>query len=95
MAVYVDDERILWRGKQWCHLVADSLTELHDFARRLGLRQSWFQGRSVYPHYDVTVSVRDKALALGASMGDRSTIITCAKQLKAELYEKTIAMPQS
>lgn len=46
---------------------------------------AWFQERSVYPHYDVTVSVRDKALTLGASMGDRGTIITCAKQLKAEL----------
>ena len=95
MAIYVDDERIHWKGKQWCHLVADSLTELHGFARQLGLRRSWFQGRSVYPHYDVTVSIRDKALALGASMGDRSTIITCAKQLKAELCEETKAVPQS
>lgn len=95
MAIYVDDERISWRGKQWCHLVADTLTELHDFARQLGLRRAWFQERSVYPHYDVTVSVRDKALALGASMGDRSTIITCAKQLKAELCEKRKAVPQS
>ncbi|MGT2430927.1 DUF4031 domain-containing protein [Cupriavidus basilensis] len=95
MTIYVDDECIPWRGKQWCHLVADSLTELHDFARRLGLRRSWFQERSVYPHYDVTVSVRDKALVLGASIGDRSTIITCAKRLKAELYAEREAVPQS
>lgn len=71
MAIYVDDERISWRGKQWCHLVADSLNELHDFAQKLGLRRSWFQERSIYPHYDVTVRVREKALMLGALKGDR------------------------
>ncbi len=83
--VYVDDELIPWRGKLWCHLVADTLPELHGFARRLGLREAWFQAKSVYPHYDVTVSVRDRALTMGASMGDRQTIITCAKLLKHEL----------
>jgi hypothetical protein len=55
MAVYVDDELIPWRGKLWCHLVADTLPELHAFARRLGLRQAWFQAKAAYPHYDVTV----------------------------------------
>lgn len=85
MAVYVDDELIPWRGKLWCHLVADTLPELHSFARRLGLREAWFQSQSVYPHYDVTVSVRNRALSLGASMGDRQTIINCAKLLKYEL----------
>lgn len=84
MAVYVDDERIPWRGKLWCHLVADSLDELHGFAASLGLKRAWFQSSSRYPHYDVTVSVRDKALSLGAFMGDRSTIVGCAKKLRAE-----------
>lgn len=88
MATYVDDERIPWRGKLWCHLVADSLTELHSFASSLGLRRTWFQHRSVYPHYDVTVSVRDRALRLGAVLGDRRTIIGCAKRLKMELLSE-------
>ncbi len=83
--VYVDDELIPWRGKLWCHLVADTLPELHAFANRLGLREVWFQEKSVYPHYDVTVSVRNRALAMGASMGDRQTIIACAKLLKHEM----------
>ncbi|NPT34230.1 DUF4031 domain-containing protein [Paraburkholderia xenovorans] len=94
MAIYVDDERISWRGKQWCHLVADSLNELHDFAQQLGLRRSWFQERSIYPHYDVTVSVREKALTLGALKGDRGTIVTCAKQLKTELRNERDAVSQ-
>lgn len=85
MTVYVDNERIEWRGRNWCHMVADTPDELHAFARRLGLRKSWFQSASVYPHYDITVSVRNRALELGALDGDRPTIIACAKLLKANL----------
>ena len=92
MTVYVDDERIPWRGKLWCHLVADTLPELHAFARRLGLREVWFQSKSAYPHYDVTVSVRDRALSMGASMGDRQIIISCAKLLKHELRSEESAV---
>lgn len=95
MAVYVDDEQIPWRGKLWCHLVADTLPELHTFARRLGLREAWFQAKSFYPHYDVTVGVRDRALNMGACMGDRETIITCAKLLKHELRSGEQAVSQS
>ena len=85
MAIYVDDEQIQWRGRKWCHLVGDSLVELHQFARRLGLRHDWFQDRASYPHYDVTVSVRQRALELGALHGDRRTIVDRAKAMKAEL----------
>jgi hypothetical protein len=95
MSIYVDDERIPWRGKLWCHLVADTLGELHMFARQLGLRETWFQSASVYPHYDVTVKVRDRALTLGATLGDRRTIITCAKLLKEELHVEEQAVSQS
>lgn len=91
MPVYVDDEQIPWRGRLWCHLVADSLPELHDFASRLGLRRAWFQSKSRYPHYDVTISVRDKALVLGAQLGDRATIIGCAKRLRVEMSEEISA----
>lgn len=88
MAVYVDSEEILWRGKLWCHLVADSLDELHAFAAKLGLRRSWFQS-SGYPHYDVTVPVRARALKLGAVDADRETIVDRCRQLKAEMRQKS------
>lgn len=84
MPVYVDNARLEWRGKQWCHLVADSLDELHAFAGRLGLKPVWFQWRTMYPHYDVTVAVRAKALVLGAQIGDKATIVKCAKRLRLE-----------
>ena len=94
MAVYVDDEQIPWRGKLWCHLVADTLPELHEFASQLGLRRTWFQSKSLYPHYDVTTSVRDRALALGAKLGDRGTIVSCARRLKAEQQTEAQVMSQ-
>lgn len=87
MSVYVDNERIAWRGKLWCHLVADSLEELHRFASRLGLKRGWFQDRTRYPHYDVTIQVRERALRLGALDGDRTLVVSCSKRLRVELHE--------
>lgn len=66
MAAYVDDAIWPWRGKQWAHLMADSLDELHEFAQRLGLRRNWFQGRASGAHYDITAAKRESALRLGA-----------------------------
>jgi hypothetical protein len=60
---------------------------LHDFAKKLGLQKAWFQRSASYPHYDVTVEVRELALELGASKGTRIQIISCAQRLKTELVE--------
>ncbi|WP_151449179.1 DUF4031 domain-containing protein [Lacisediminimonas profundi] len=85
MAAYVDNVAIEWRGNAWCHLVADSLNELHEIARRLGLRHEWFQVSASYPHYDLTAQTRARAIALGVLVGDRRQIIQCARALKDEL----------
>lgn len=38
------------------HMVStDDEKELHDFARRLGLKRSWYQDK-VRPHYDLTTN---------------------------------------
>jgi hypothetical protein len=42
------------------------IDELHRFARSLGLRRAWFQEHKRMPHYDLTVSKREQAIALGA-----------------------------
>jgi len=55
-----------WRWRWSCHLVADTLDELHAFAAQLGLRRSWFQDRRKLPHYDLTPGMRRKAVAAGA-----------------------------
>lgn len=68
MAVYVDGLREWgWRLGKSCHLIADTEEELHAFAARIGLRRAWAQGsRSGIPHYDLTVSRRERAIAAGA-----------------------------
>lgn len=72
MAAYVDDLQV-WPNARGifragsCHLAADTLDELHEFAARLGMRREWFQpGRGRHPHYDLVKSRRDRAVALGA-----------------------------
>jgi hypothetical protein len=69
VAVYVDEPVFPWRGRRWCHLLADDEAELHAFAARLGLRRAWFQttpGRPWKDHYDLPEHVRPRAVALGA-----------------------------
>jgi hypothetical protein len=85
MTVYVDNVLIEWRGKRWCHLMADSLDELHRFAQLLGLRRAWFQDKASYPHYDISESVRLRALRLGALHGDKRRMVQCGRSLKLEL----------
>jgi hypothetical protein len=69
MAVYVDDNRMRWRGRDWSHLTADTAEELHAFAARLGLDRARFQetpGRPWKDHYDVPEPKRREAIGLGA-----------------------------
>ena len=48
------------------HLIADDLNELHDFARKLGLKREWFQSRSLIPHYDLFGRKKRLAIRKGA-----------------------------
>ncbi|WP_454828101.1 DUF4031 domain-containing protein [Pseudoxanthomonas wuyuanensis] len=88
MAIYIDSEAIRWRGRQWCHMVADTLEELHVFAARLGLERRWFQDRCRYPHYDVTMAVRSKALRMGAIDADRTMLIACCKRVRSQALSR-------
>lgn len=67
MTIYVDQAIHPWRGKKWCHLIADDLDELHNFAAKLGLKREWFQNHKIQPHYDITASKRVEAIELGAT----------------------------
>lgn len=78
MTVYVDDALIPWvaprannpMGRTWrmSHMFADSTEELHAFARKLGLMESWFQcpPKASWEHYDVTKAKRQEAIKRGA-----------------------------
>lgn len=55
------------RVRYWCHMYADSLEELHLMAQRIQMRKEWFQvSNSGIPHYDLSKSRRNMAVAQGA-----------------------------
>ena len=71
MPVYVDDMRLPAKvGRtqaRWSHLMADTTLELEEFAAKLGLKPKWIQYPGTWKeHYDVTDTVRTKAIKLGA-----------------------------
>lgn len=78
--IYVDQVFRCRPTKMWpysyaCHLYADTLDELHDFAAKLGLKNEWFQPHRFLPHYDITRNKRRIAISLGAvAHSFRSTI---------------------
>ena len=88
MPVYVDP-LINWnnpaapkcfRNQPSCHLYADSLEELHAFARKIGLKRSWFQNHRLMPHYDLTASRRAAAVLAGANEKDWRHMVELRKQ---------------
>lgn len=58
---------------QWCHMFSDEADcqELHDFAKKIGLKREWFQG----DHYDLVPTKRAKAIALGAKSVSRAEAV--------------------
>lgn len=82
MTVYIDKERNTFGRMIMCHMFADTIAELHDMASKIGMRRTWFQPFS-FPHYDVAVGRRKKALELGAVEVDRRTGYLVRKKLRA------------
>ncbi len=79
MPVYVDPlipcrPSPLWPFTFSCHMIADTSLELHNFARRIGLRREWYQCKSALPHYDLSPTKRCLAIRLGAIPIDRREI---------------------
>ena len=72
MPVYVDKARNHFRGMIMCHMLADTLDELHAMADTIGLQRAWFQSTKT-PHYDINPEHRERALKAGAVEIDRRT----------------------
>jgi hypothetical protein len=68
VTTYVD-QPIFRKGKKlYCHLYADSIKELHEFAEKLGIKRCWYENKrgKNFPHYDITESQRITAIIMGA-----------------------------
>lgn len=66
MTVYVDNARLPYRRMKMCHMLADTLNELHAMADAIGVSRRHFQGASSFPHYDICLSKRALAVQHGA-----------------------------
>lgn len=86
MTVYVDRARYPFRGYVMCHMVADSLDELHWMAEKIGMERRWFQRppKASHPHYDISQDRRRLALALGAQEVCARTSLHFAARLGLE-----------
>ena len=82
MAVYVNKMRARYGALTLCHLLADSVDELHAMAARIGLEPMLFNAGKI-PHYDLSVAKRDQAIAAGAQVIDRQQLADLIRKYKA------------
>lgn len=86
MAVYIDRAFIPYKRMKMCHMVADTLEELHAMAEAIGMKLEWFQPMS-FPHYDVCKIRRDKAIVLGAVEVDRRELALIMRRIRKEMRD--------
>lgn len=63
------------------HLVSDNLSELHNFAKRIGLKRQWFQNHKTHPHYDIWGGMVKNVLDNGAVIVTSKEILLLSKKL--------------
>ncbi len=81
--IYVDCARNRFGRMIMSHMIADTETELHQFAAILGINHKYFQPKS-FPHYDVSQSKREAALRLGAKLVDDSELVQIIRNRRLE-----------
>lgn len=89
MSVYVDSIMPTLINKKWkysrgCHLVADTVAELHSFAACLGLKREWYQYNKTIPHYDLTANKRREAVKLGAIRVDAREFVELIRKQRSD-----------
>lgn len=86
MGVYVDrpayEYRVGVRKMIMCHMIADTLEELHNMADNIGIRREWFQNTN-NPHYDICKSKRALAVSNGAIELDRRDFVKKMREIRS------------
>jgi Protein of unknown function (DUF4031) len=85
MGVYVDGQRARFGRMIMCHMVADTLNELHAMAEQIGMKRQWFQASppASTPHYDLSLSRRALAVSAGAIEVDGCGLVEVIRRLRA------------
>lgn len=85
MAVYVDSSKHRHGRMIMCHMIADSLDELHQMAARIGVARRHFQcpPKARNPHYDICKANRAKAIEYGALEVTSRKIVEVGRRLRA------------
>lgn len=63
--IYIDNYNAKFRNMIMCHMIGDTLNELHEMADKIGIDRKWFQNKKI-PHYDICLSKKKLALKYGA-----------------------------
>lgn len=90
MPVYLDKARneftpMRGHGRRMimCHMIADTPEELHAMAEKIGMRREWYQDKSSFPHYDVSLSRKRQAIRDGAIVLERIEFIAAKRRIEA------------
>ena len=62
-----------------CHMLADTVEELHEMSEKIGVARKWFQSTR-YPHYDICKSKRALAVEFGAKEIGRKEFVDLARK---------------
>jgi len=90
MPVYVDKLRDYgWHRGPSCHLIADSVEELIDFAVAMGLRREWYQPKSS-PHFDLTTEGRELAIRCGAIEINQRELVKKLRELRHKSLQSSL-----
>ena len=82
MSVYVDDAKNPYQRMKMCHMIADTVNELHIMAGLIGVKLKWFQKDASFPHYDICLSKRAQAVQYGAIQVDRRQLVEHMRRIR-------------
>ena len=94
MTVYVDEPRNKFGRMVMCHMIADTLDELHIMAAKIGMHREWFQNNADHPHYDVSKSKRVLAVRYGAVEVDNRQLIMIIRKQRSKRNGKSRSKPK-
>ena len=84
MTVYVDKAIHKYRRMIMCHMMADTIEELHDMADKIGVNKKWFQSKASSPHYDICKSKRALAVFHGVKEVSRRELVEVIRKIRSK-----------